>query len=60
VWVTNNFGTSVTEINASDGSLVQVLSASGYGFSAPAGVTSAGQHVWVVNQDGNSVTAVQR
>jgi DNA-binding beta-propeller fold protein YncE len=56
VWVTNyghpGIGHSVTELNASNGSLVRTL----YGFKYPSSVAVEGSHVWVANHGGNSVT----
>ena len=49
VWVTNATGKSVTELDASTGALVQVLSETSYKFSTPTGVTSDGTNVWAVN-----------
>jgi hypothetical protein len=65
VWVLNNpyrGGLSVTEMNASDGSLVQILSGSQYDFGSyvnlfgyrAAGVAAAGNRVWVADPDGGS------
>ena len=45
-------GNSVTELSASTGALVQVISGSSYGFDAPAAISSDGTHVWVANPDG--------
>jgi DNA-binding beta-propeller fold protein YncE len=56
IWVTNNNDTSVTELNASDGSWVQTLSGGSYGFNNPFGVAFDGSHIWVTNWSGNSVT----
>ena len=57
VWVANWGDNSVTELNAKDGSLVKVLSASSYGFNYPIAITSDNLgHVWVVNVVGSSVT----
>jgi hypothetical protein len=64
VWVTNvgggNGGVgfpigpgSVTELNASNGSLVRVVSGASYGFNGPWGIASDGTHVWVANYGGN-------
>jgi len=58
LWVGNLDGNSVTEINASDGSLVRVLSASKYSFDEPVALAFDGTHVWVSNLDGNSVTEI--
>ena len=56
IWVTNNAGNSVTELNRSDGSPVQTLSGSRYGFRGPAAIAVEGGRVWVTNTTGNSVT----
>jgi hypothetical protein len=56
IWVTNSNGNSVTELNASDGSLVQTLSGGSYGFNGPEGVAFDGSHIWVTNYTGSSVT----
>ena len=47
--------TRVTELSASTGALVHVLSASSYD-STPDAVSSDGAHVWVANSGGNTVT----
>ena len=65
VWV-NNVGTGVTsptssflsELDASTGSVVQVIQGASYGFDDPIDISSDGTHVWVTNQQGNSVTEV--
>ena len=46
----------MTELSASTGALVQVISGSSYGFNDPDAVSSDGTHVWVANSAGNSVT----
>jgi hypothetical protein len=56
LWVTNFARNSVTELNASDGSLVRVLSGARYRFSRPSGIAFDGTHLWVTNAAGNSVT----
>jgi hypothetical protein len=38
------------------GALVQVLKGAAYGFNAPTAISSDGTHVWVANNQGNSVT----
>ena len=55
---TNNGANSVTELSASTGALVGVISGSSYGFSLPFGVSSDGKHVWITNTGygANSVT----
>jgi DNA-binding beta-propeller fold protein YncE len=58
IWVANSCGSSVTELNASDGSWVQTLTNASYGFSAPWGLAFDGTHIWVTNQSGNTVTEV--
>ena len=45
VWVSNEGGGTVTELDASTGAVVQTI---GVG-SAPDGVSSDGTHVWVAN-----------
>jgi DNA-binding beta-propeller fold protein YncE len=62
VWVANSWGNSVTELDASTGALVQVISTgtpptnpgafspSGE-FDYPAGISSNGTHVWVLNDN---------
>jgi hypothetical protein len=57
LWITNNGGISVTEINAADASLVRVLTAGSYQFSDPAGIAFDGSHLWITNNAGNTVTA---
>ena len=52
VWVANN-GNSVTELDAVDRGLVQVISGPSYGFNYPAAISSDGTHVWVANDSGN-------
>jgi DNA-binding beta-propeller fold protein YncE len=65
IWVANwgegLYGDSVIELNASDGSLVRTLSGSSYGFSfayPPVGMAFDGAHIWVANNNDNSVTEV--
>ena len=52
VWVVNNSGNSVTELDASDGSLVRNLNGASYSFSYPVGIADDGTHVWVANATG--------
>ena len=56
MWVANQGGNSVTEINASDGSFVQTLSGGSYGFGDPLDLAFDGTHLWVSNWTGDSVT----
>jgi DNA-binding beta-propeller fold protein YncE len=56
LWVTNYGGSSVTELNASDGSWVRTVSGGSYGFSAPDAIAFDGAHLWVTNHGGGSVT----
>jgi hypothetical protein len=58
MWVANENGNSVTELKASDGSLVQTLSSGSYGFNSPQGVAFDGSHIWVANWNSASVTEV--
>ena len=54
VWVANCNDNTVTELNASTGSVVQTI---GVG-SDPDGVSSDGTHVWVANAVDNTVTEI--
>jgi len=56
LWIAN--GETVTELNASDGQQVKVLSGAQYKFSQPAIVVAAGAHVLVANRGGNSVSEI--
>ena len=47
----------MTELSASTGALVQVISGSSYGFDNPHAVSSDGTHVWVAN-DSNTLNSV--
>jgi hypothetical protein len=54
LWVAN--GKSVTELNASNGKTVRVLSGDQYQFTAQPVIAVAGTRVFVLNGEGNSVT----
>jgi hypothetical protein len=54
VWVANRGGPSVTELNASTGAVVQVLTGSSYGCNYPAAIASDGTQV--ANEHQSSVT----
>ena len=56
IWATNWSGDSVSELDASDGDLVQTFSGGSYGFNEPDGVAFDGTHIWVANYAGDSVT----
>ncbi len=56
VWVPNADGSSVTELDAGNGSWITTLAGSDYGFNGPVWVLAAGKHIWVSNNLGNSVT----
>ena len=58
LWVTDDQYGNVTELNASNGSLVRVINAKTGGFKYPGDIAVSAGHVWVTNsQDGaNSVT----
>jgi hypothetical protein len=47
----------VTEINASNGSLVGVLRSPYYGFQNPSAFAYSGSHLWIANQT-DSVTVI--
>ena len=59
MWITNDgrFNKSVTELNASDGSLVQIIQAKAYGFNESTGIVASGKNLWVLNA--NSVTELK-
>jgi hypothetical protein len=56
VWVANFGSSTVTELNASNGSLVRVLSDPADGFDHPRAIAVAGSHVWVANANTSTVT----
>lgn len=56
LWIAN--GQSVTELNASTGKRIRVLSGEAYHFTGEPAIAVAGTHVFVVNGDGNSVTEI--
>jgi hypothetical protein len=56
VWVTNIYGNSVTELNASNGDWIQTIGGSSYGFNQPSGIADDGKHIWITNTRGDSVT----
>jgi YVTN family beta-propeller protein len=58
IWVVNNGGLSVTELNASDGTFVRNLSGGSYNFNAPHSIAFDGQHVWVANEGNDTVTEI--
>jgi len=58
LWVPNNNGNSVTEIDASNGAWVQTLSGGSYGFNGPRGISFDGTHLWATNYYGSSVTMI--
>jgi hypothetical protein len=51
-----NDGNSVTELSASTGAPIKIISGSNYDFDGPSGITVASTHIWVANTDGQSVT----
>jgi hypothetical protein len=53
VWVADSEGSSITELNASDGSFVRTIPVGNF----PSAVSSDGTHVWVVNPD-DTVTEI--
>ncbi len=58
LWIASSTSDSVTELNASDGSLVRALSAASYQFKAPYAIAASGSRIWVPNYEGNSVTEI--
>jgi hypothetical protein len=58
LWVTNQSGNSVTEINPSSGAWVTTLHSSSYGFNSPTAITQSGPDLFVANSAG-SVTEIR-
>jgi serine/threonine-protein kinase len=56
IWIVNNKGNSVTELNASDGSWIRTLSGGTYDFNDPYGIAADGNRIWIANNNGDSVT----
>ena len=56
LFVANLYGGSVTELNASTGSLVRVLAGSPYNFVDPDGMALSGDDLFVANAGDGSVT----
>lgn len=56
LWLAN--GQYVTELNASNGELVRVLSGERFHFTGKMAIAAAGKNVFVVNGGGNSVTEI--
>jgi YVTN family beta-propeller protein len=54
VWVANQGGNTVTELNASTGAVVQTIGVGDF----PDAVSSDGTHVWVANAGGNTMTEI--
>jgi outer membrane protein assembly factor BamB len=60
VWVVNqeDGANSVTELNASNGSLVRVLRQHHYGFVHPDAIVASSGNVFVLNSNGDSITEI--
>ena len=56
VWVANSHANTVTEIDASNGKVVNAAIKVG---KAPAGIASNGTHVWVANSGDNTVSEIE-
>lgn len=56
LWVADMYGNSVTEIDAANGRLVQVLSGPRYHFDYPAGIAAYHRRIWVTNNGNASIT----
>ena len=56
VWVVNERGRSVTELNAATGAPIRVLTGPRYPFDDPVDIAADGARVWVVNNFGFWVT----
>jgi outer membrane protein assembly factor BamB len=56
LWIANDQYWNVTELNASNGSLVRVISAKADELNGPGPMAVSGSHVWVSNAAGDSIT----
>ena len=55
VWVTNPDEDTVSEIEASSGTVIRTIPVG----NEPAGVSSDGTHVWVTNEGGSTVSEIE-
>jgi hypothetical protein len=53
LWVSNEAGNSVTEINPSNGSWIATFQSNLYGFDRPTAITSYGPDIFVANETGS-------
>ena len=53
LWVTNQAGNSVTEIDPSDGSWIATINSNKYGFRQPTAITRDGPYLFVANAAGS-------
>ena len=53
LWVTNEAGNSVSEINPSSGSWITTLRSSNYGFNRPTAITRSGADLFITNAVGS-------
>jgi DNA-binding beta-propeller fold protein YncE len=58
IWVSNEDGNYMSELDATSGALVRTIRGSDYRFNRPLGVTTDGRSLWVTNSIGNSITEV--
>lgn len=56
LWIANQGGDSVSELDARTGSLVRLITGRQYHFNYPAAIVGSGDDLWVANEGGNSVT----
>jgi outer membrane protein assembly factor BamB len=56
VWVSNSYSSTITELDASTGSLVRVISGKIYKFKLPGQILINNGNVWVINLNGDSLT----
>ena len=59
LFVANNFGNSVTELDISTGALVRVVSGPAYRFNDPDALAVTSGDLFVANYAGNSVTEIR-
>lgn len=56
LWVTDSGSNAITELNASNGSLVKTIQLGTDQFDVPIGIATGDGYLWVVNTGGHSVT----
>jgi DNA-directed RNA polymerase subunit H (RpoH/RPB5) len=58
MWVCNEDGNYLSELNATSGAVLRTIRGSAYKFNSPSGIATDGRSLWVTNLVGNSITEV--